>query len=197
MNFLAHIFLSGENEDIKLGNFIGDYVKGKDYLKYPDAMKKGILLHRAIDDFTDHHPVVLRSKVHLSDRYHLFSGIIVDIFYDHFLSLEWARYTSVPLQEYIHDFYRLTTQHFSKFPPLVKRFLPFFIINNWLESYQTLEGIESVLYRMSRRTSLPGEAQYAINELVSHYESFRSEFLEFFPQLQAHVEVRLNPEKSL
>ena len=196
MNFLAHILLSGDSEDIQLGNFIGDYVKGKDYLKYPDLIRKGILLHRAIDYFTDPHPVVQRSKAHLSNRYHKFSGIIVDIFYDHFLSVEWNRYSSVPLQEYIHNFYLRASLHFSKFPPLVKRFLPFFIINNWLESYQTVEGIESVLYRMSRRTSLPDEAQYAIHELVREYEAFREEFLEFFPLLIAFVELRLGHEKE-
>ncbi len=196
MNFLAHIFLSGGENDIMLGNFMGDYVKGKDYQKYPDGIRKGIILHRAIDSFTDTHPVVHRSKTHLNARYHKFSGIIVDIFFDHFLCVEWERYASVPLQEYIHNFYRLAADNFSKFPPLVKRFLPFFIINNWLESYQTVEGIESVLYRMSQRTSLPGEAQYAIHELVREYDSFRQEFLEFFPSLQSYVELRLNPEKA-
>ena len=187
MNFLAHIYLSGENEQIRIGNFIGDYVKGKGYENYPEEIRKGILLHREIDSFTDHHPVVYKSKMHLNQRFRKYSGIIVDIFYDHYLAKEWDRFHHTPLQEFVAGFYQNAMAYFAVLPPRVRQFLPFLIINNWFESYLSIEGIESVLYRMSRRTSLPEETKYAIEELVDKYDQFNEEFLEFFPSIIEHV----------
>lgn len=187
MNFLAHIYLSGVSEEIRIGNFIGDYVKGKGYENYPDEIRKGILLHREIDHFTDHHPVVYQSKMHLNEKYRKYSGIIVDIFYDHFLAKEWSRFHALPLQEFVSDFYQNAVAYFAVLPPRVRQFLPFVIINNWFESYRSIEGIESVLYRMSRRTSLPKETQFAIEELTAEYDTFNEEFLNYFPDIIQHV----------
>ena len=89
MNVLAHIYLSGDSDKIIIGNYIGDYVKGRDYLKYPDLIRKGIIIHRHIDGFTDRHPVVHRSKIFFTRKYHKYAGVITDIIYDHFLTKEW------------------------------------------------------------------------------------------------------------
>ncbi len=86
MNVLAHIYLSGDSEKIILGNYIGDYVKGRDYLKYPELIRKGIIIHRHIDAFTDSHPVVHRSKIFFTRKYHKYSGVVTDIIYDHYLT---------------------------------------------------------------------------------------------------------------
>ena len=100
MNFLAHIYLSGDTNEILIGNFIGDYVKGNDYLKYPTNIGKGILLHRKIDAFTDKHSVTKSCKTFINPKYRKFSGIVIDIFYDHFLATNWEQYSSVPLKEF-------------------------------------------------------------------------------------------------
>jgi acyl carrier protein phosphodiesterase len=90
MNFLAHLHLSGNNPNIMLGNFMGDFVKGKSYRQqYEPEIIKGIELHRSIDEFTDSHPVVTESKNRLRPTYRHYSGVIVDVFYDHFLAANW------------------------------------------------------------------------------------------------------------
>ena len=86
MNYLAHIYLSNEEEEITLGNFIADGVKGKKYVQFPLGIQQGILLHRAIDSFTDAHPIVRKSTKRLHKKYGHYSGVIVDILYDHFLA---------------------------------------------------------------------------------------------------------------
>jgi acyl carrier protein phosphodiesterase len=192
MNFLAHIYLSGESDEIKVGNFIGDYVKGRNYEKYPDLVKRGILLHRKIDSFTDKHPVVSISKTHLQPRFHKYAGVIVDIFYDHFLASEWKNFSKHPLPEYVIHMYETLVANYFLLPNEIKAFLPFFIINNWLEAYTTTQGISGVLRRMVRRTSLPNETTFAMAELKKNYKLFRDEFYEYFPQLIAYVEERHN-----
>lgn len=188
MNFLAHIYLSGESDEIKIGNFIGDYVKGRNYQKYPDLVQKGIIVHREIDSFTDSHPIVNRSKMHLKKRFRRYSGVIVDIFYDHFLASEWSMFSKHPLPQYVINMYEILVNNYFILPNEIKTFLPFFIINNWLESYISIEGIEGVLRRMTKRTSLPNETTFAISELRKNYNLFRDDFMEYFPQLVSYVE---------
>jgi acyl carrier protein phosphodiesterase len=188
LNFLAHIYLSGNSDEIKVGNFIGDYVKGRNYEKYPDLVRKGIVLHRDIDCFTDSHPVVSQSKTHLKRRFRRYSGVIVDIFYDHFLASRWSMFSRHPLPQYVVSMYEILVSNYFILPNEIKSFLPFFIINNWLESYTSIEGIEGVLRRMTRRTSLPNETTFAISELRKSYDLFSDEFMQFFPELIEYVE---------
>jgi len=152
MNFLAHIYLSGDNEQVKIGNFMADSIKGKKYLKYPGDLQKGIILHRAIDYYTDTHPVFKQSTQKLFPEYGHYSGIIVDIFYDHFLASNWEKYSEVPLKEYTLNFYRLLEENFEVLPTKVKTFLPYMVNDNWLLSYAEIEGIKKVLIGMNIRT---------------------------------------------
>ncbi|MFO7924468.1 MAG: ACP phosphodiesterase [Bacteroidales bacterium] len=190
MNFLAHIYLSGDSDEVKVGNFIGDYVKGRNYEKYPELVRKGIILHRKIDSFTDCHPIVNQSKMHLRKRFRRYSGVIVDIFYDHFLASEWGMFSKHPLPQYVINMYEILVSNYFILPDEIKTFLPFFIINNWLESYTSIEGIEGVLRRMTKRTSLPNETTFAISELRKNYHLFRDDFLKYFPLLIDYVEKR-------
>ncbi len=188
MNVLAHIYLSGDSEEIIIGNYIGDYVKGRDYLKYPEQVRKGIILHRHIDAFTDSHPVVHRSKLHFSRKYHKYSGVITDIIYDHFLTKEWDFFSRRPLESITYNFYRALVNNYDILPENVQKMMPFFIIHNWIESYQTIHGIRRVLRTLSRRSSLPGETRWAIKTLKKNYFSLQDDFMEFFPQLIDYVE---------
>jgi acyl carrier protein phosphodiesterase len=196
MNYLAHVYLSGNSDEIKIGNFIGDYVKGKNYMQYPELIQKGILIHRNIDSFTDSHPVVHRSKSQLNPKYHKYSGIIIDIFYDHFLAKEWENFSKEPLKRFVYQFYETLIKNFKILPKRVKQFLPIFILNNWMESYLTIDGIGVVLHRMSKRTSLPDYSKFAINELRQNYDRYRADFYEYFPILIDYIErehqVRIN-----
>ena len=132
MNFLAHIYLSGDNDFIKIGNFMADSIKGDNYNNYPEYIRKGILLHRSIDSFTDLHPVFRKSKHRLHDRYGHYSGVIMDIFYDHFLAKNWQDYHATRLPVYVEDFYLLLKYNFELLPKRVQNFYPYMVSDNWL-----------------------------------------------------------------
>lgn len=191
MNFLAHIFLSGKNEELTIGNFVADSIKGKKYLKYPEGIQKGILLHRAIDSYTDAHPVVRKSTSRLFKNYSHYAGVIIDIYYDHFLAANWDEYSNIPLEVFVADFYMLLQKHFSVLPAPVQRFMPYMVEDNWLLSYASLTGIERILYQMNRRTKNIVQMDRAVNDLQEHYEEFNAEFNAFFPQLQEYSQQKI------
>jgi acyl carrier protein phosphodiesterase len=187
MNYLAHIYLSGDDEEIIIGNFIGDFVKGHQFNQYTQMIRKGIILHRYIDSFTDTHAIVRRSKARLNEEYHKYSGIIIDILYDHFLVKNWSNYSNAPLDEFIKKFFALANRYFDLLPESVKFFLPSFIKNNWIKMYDTVEGIQEVLLRMSSRTSLPDNAELGVVVLRRDYDLFEAEFQAYFPALIGYV----------
>jgi acyl carrier protein phosphodiesterase len=187
LNYLAHIYLSGNNEEILVGNFIGDYVKGFELSRYTDQVRKGIMLHRHIDSFTDTNIIVKRSKSRIAEKYHKYSGIIIDIFYDHFLVNSWPLYSPHPIEDFVKNVHSVLGLYIDTLPEGVKLFLPAFIKNNWIQKYSTIEGIEDVLHRMSSRTSLPEQTEYAIDILREDYHKFELEFSAFFPNLISYV----------
>lgn len=188
MNFLAHTYLSGSNEEVIVGNFMGDYVKGRNYLLFPEEVKKGILIHRDIDSFTDMHLITRRNKQRVAARYHKYAGIIIDIFYDHFLASLWDEYSDLPLQDYVNRTYDLLKRNYKVLPEAIKRWFPTFLENNWMMTYRTVDGIELVLERMSANTSLPNHASYATDVLKEQYSVFEEDFREFFPLIVAFLE---------
>ncbi|MCH4823766.1 acyl carrier protein phosphodiesterase [Gramella lutea] len=191
MNFLAHIYLSGDNDQIRIGNFMADSIKGKKYLKYPEDIQKGIILHRAIDFYTDTHPVFKESTQRLFKKYSHYSGIIVDIYYDHFLAANWRKYSNTPLESYSLDFYELLKKNLQILPAKVRHFLPYMVEDNWLLSYAEFDGIEKVLSGMNRRTGGKSGMHLATNELREHYSEFQSEFEIFFEDVRKFSEKKL------
>lgn len=184
MNFLAHIYLSGDNEGVTIGNFIADGIKGKKYTKYPLEIQKGILLHRGIDSFTDQHPTVRKSTKRMHKNYGHYSGVIIDILYDHFLAKNWKNYHAQPLDEYIQDFYTMLRKDFEVLPPRIQRMMPYMISDNWLLSYATVPGISKILVQMNYRTKNVSKMNFAVIELEEYYHEFEEEFTSFFTELQ-------------
>lgn len=188
MNFLAHIYLSGEDDHIKLGNFIGDYVKGRAFHIYPDKIKEGILLHRFIDSFTDRNKYTYEAKDFFSKKYRKYSGIVVDIIYDHFLAVNWRRYSNTPLLEFVNNFYDLIIREKDMLPAEVQEFIPRLIANNRIYSYKDIEGIRSVLATMSKYTTLPDHSDFAIDVMVNNYQKLTQNFIFFFADLKYYVQ---------
>ena len=184
MNFLAHLYLSGDNPNIKIGNFIGDFVKGKNLSdRFEAEIVKGIGLHREIDWFTDNHPVVKQSKDRLRPKYRHYSGVIVDVFYDHFLAKNWNQYSNHLLQDFAQACYA-TIQHYEIIlPEEVKYMMPYMIKGNWLVNYSNLEGIQRALSGMARRTRFESKMEESVTDLQENYEDFKKEFESFFPNL--------------
>ena len=126
MNFLAHLYLSGENKEIAIGNFIGDYVKGRQYLNYPPGVQKGIIAHRNIDTFTDSHPMVKETKDYFREGYGRYSGIVVDVVFDYFLAKNWESYSTHPFKEFTKKVHAILLGNFMMLPGRVQRFVPHF-----------------------------------------------------------------------
>jgi len=188
MNYLSHIYLSGESEEIKLGNFIGDFVKGQQFMKYPSDVSKGIMLHRQIDSFTDSHDIVKECIVKLRPGFGRYSGIVVDIFLDHFLAVNWNNYSFEKLSSFTKRFHAILLSNFFQLPSQVKMFLPFLIQNKRLQSYVSFEGIEKTLRIMVSHTSLPSETEFAMKILEDEYDFFNIAFNQFFPEMIYFVE---------
>lgn len=196
MNFLAHIYLSGENDDVKIGNFLGDFVKGRlnklSNNPFSDEVIKGIALHRRIDSFTDNHPIVRRSIEHLRPKYHKFSGIIIDMFYDHILARNFSQYSKITLEKYAQEFYELLEKRKSEMPEPMNQMIHSMITRNWLVSYQTYEGIDWALIGISKRLSVESAIENATQELRKDYLVYENEFQQFFPDVVADCRIYLD-----
>ena len=158
-------------------------MKGNKKDNYPAQIKKGIELHRAIDDFTDHHPITDDSKARLRPKYRKYSGVIVDLYYDHFLARNFNQYSEIPLPEFTQRTYAILLDNQSVLPDQVKEFLPFMIERNWLNNYSTIEGIGRTLTGLSKRVSFENKMDESVHDLQTDYAIYKNEFHRFFPQL--------------
>ena len=197
MNYLPHIYLSNEDEEITLGNFIADGVKGKKYVQFPLGIQQGILLHRAIDSYTDAHPIVRKSTKRLHKKYSHYSGVIVDILYDHFLAKNWTQYHSIPLHKYTENFYNLINSNFDRLTPRIQKMMPYMIEQNWLLSYASIDGIGKILDQMNRRTNNQSKMNLAVIELTKYYKEFEEEFTLFFEDLKKYSKNKITELKRL
>ncbi len=187
MNFLAHLYLSGEDKDLMVGNFIADMVKGRQIESFHEGIVKGIFLHRKIDTFTDSHPVVEKSKMRLRNKYRLYSGVVVDMFYDHFLAKNWEQYSNHSLNRFVKDAYNVLLKNYFVLPLRARNLLPFMISSNWLVSYARLESMQKYFEGMARRTPFNSGMENAVGDLEKYYEEFGNEFRIFFPELVEFV----------
>lgn len=190
MNFLAHLYLSGENEKLMVGNFIGDYVKGRKYENFPEQIKQGILLHRKIDYYTDTHDKFKEAKRILVADFGLYSGIVVDLFYDYFLAKNWNTYSKLTLRDFSRHTHAVLLSNFFYLPARVQGFLPFLIQNKRLESYATIDGIQKSLELMSRYTSLPDKSKIAITLLENNQKLLSTNFALFMNDMINYVETK-------
>lgn len=191
MNYLAHIYLSEGNENIQLGNFFADAVKGNSYLNYPAEIQKGIVLHRKIDTYTDQHKEVKRSKARLNSSFGLYKGIIIDIFYDHFLARNWQMFSAVSLDDFADTFYEILMRNFAILPEKIQYLAPYLVKENWLKSYATLDGIDRVLVGMNKRTNDHSKMNLAMSDLVEQYDLLEMDFHAFFPELSVYAHSQL------
>ncbi len=189
MNFLAHLHLSGHDPKVMVGNFIGDFVRGRDMKEqFGEEIAQGVELHRAIDEFTDRHAIVKQSKARLWPTYRHYSAVIVDIFYDHFLAAGWATYSDEPLEAYAQRAYKIIEDHHAILPEQVKYMLPYMTKGNWLVNYAQVEGIQRALTGMSRRATFESKMEQSVEDLRRNYVDFESEFKSFFPELKEFAE---------
>jgi acyl carrier protein phosphodiesterase len=183
MNFLAHLYLSGDDRDMILGNLIADSVRGSSFIGYKPSVQKGIILHRKIDDFTDSHPVVFKSKERLRPRYNHYGSVIVDMYYDHFLAAGWHNYSGEDLYDLTVKAYEILINNMDVLPVKVRKMLPYMLASNWLYSYRDLDMLTRYFRGMSRRARFESGMEHAVEDLKLHYHLYKEEFEAFFPDL--------------
>ena len=187
MNYLAHLYLSGDQPMVMIGNFIADHVKGKQFYLYSEEIKKGILLHRSIDAFTDRHAIVEQSKLLLRPYFHKYAPVIVDVFYDHFLARDWKEYHPQSLDNYSNDVYQLMENNISLLPERAQYMLTYMKKYNWLTGYATIDGMQRALSGLSKRTKFDSKMEEAPKFLTEHYDLFGTHFKIFFEELIVQV----------
>ncbi|HUG82141.1 MAG TPA: ACP phosphodiesterase [Bryobacterales bacterium] len=188
MNFLAHLYLSGDDPDVLVGNMMGDFLKGIGASGYPAAIQEGIRLHRGIDSFTDAHPVFARSRRRFEPPYRRYAGVLVDVFYDHFLAAGWSTYSPhESLASFAHRSYAILSSAPVDLPPRMQRAVRAMAEQDWLGSYASRGGIDLTLQRMSRRPKRPNPLAAAGSQLALHADGLQSDFAEFFPDLIEYV----------
>lgn len=187
LNYLAHLYLSGNNDQIKLGNFIGDAIKGSDYNNFSGDIRFGILLHRKIDTFTDKNTKVQKCTIPLREAYGKFSGAVVDILFDHFLAADWQNYSNIPLNEFAQKSYNLVENNLHLMPKKMQNFSHFFIKRNRLLCYADLKCFEDVLFKMGIYTALPAKSKQGMKIIKNNYNEFHANFKLFFIEIQTYV----------
>jgi acyl carrier protein phosphodiesterase len=192
MNFLAHLYLSKNDTNIMIGNFIADHIKGNKYEGFSKEIQQGIFLHREIDTFTDAHAIVRKSKRRLHERYRHYDGVIIDIFYDYFLAKNWSEYSVIPLDVYTDSVNKLFNEISAELPVKSQNFIKYMIEYNILFNYQFKDGIERVLKGMNSRTKGKSKVDLAIEDLRNLEAEFEQDFTLFFKDLIANTNRKLN-----
>ncbi len=170
---------------------MADGIHGKNFDGFPSEIQKGIVLHREIDTFTDAHSIFRQSTKRLHSNYHHYSGIIVDIFYDHFLAKNWSNYSDEKLEDFTERFYQSLRDNYDSLTSRTQKMTPYMIDQNWLLSYQTIEGIAIILEKMDHRIKTDSNLRFSVTELKIFYADFEQEFTEFFEELIVHSNLKI------
>ncbi|MCG8858737.1 DUF479 domain-containing protein [Tenacibaculum finnmarkense] len=179
-----------------IGNFIADHIKGNKITHFNPQIQNGILLHRQIDTYTDAHKIVRKSKRRLHERYRHYDGVIIDIFFDHFLAKNWAIYSEIPLDIYVNSVYQLLEENKQILPEKTQKLLPNMIQYNWLYNYQFTNGIQEVLNGINKRTQGKSQMNMASEDLENHYRLFEEDFTLFFEDLRSFCSVKITEIKE-
>lgn len=193
MNYLAHAYLSFNIPEILVGNMISDYVKGKKQFDYSPGIQQGITLHRAIDDFTDHHPATKAGALIFKPHYRLYGGAFMDVVYDHFLASDHHEFTETSLLHFSQQVYATLDQYTAIMPEPFARTFPYMKRYNWLYGYRQTEGIAHSFEGLVRRTTWLTESATAFSLFEQHYALLRQYYHDFFPAIKAFTRQRLPP----
>lgn len=187
MNYLAHMFLSFGNKDIITGNFLGDMISNQEVKTYPEGIRKGVFIHRKIDTFTDDHPDVLNGVRRLYERHSKYASVLIDIYYDYLLCINWDKYSDESMQSFADKIYAALQHNIDYMPERVQKRLLGMIHGNWLVSYATLDGIQYAINRMKQRASKPEMLDGAIESLENDLDLLNEEFNRFFPEILDYI----------
>jgi acyl carrier protein phosphodiesterase len=183
LNYLAHAYLSFNQPAILAGNLFSDFVKGKQVNQYPEEVQKGILLHRAIDSFTDEHAATREAKNIFKPHYRLYSAAFIDVSYDHFLANDWQQFTDDSLLEFSQQVYISLDKYRDVFPVPFKEMFPYMKQYNWLYNYRNRSGIERSFAGVVHRSQYLTDSQTAFKLFEDNYHKLQQYYADFFPAL--------------
>ncbi|MBL4708750.1 MAG: DUF479 domain-containing protein [Flavobacteriales bacterium] len=183
MNHLAHLFLSQQDINLMVGNFIADHIRGKEIEQFSEEVQEGIRMHRAIDHFTDHHPIVIQSKERLYPKYHKYAAVIVDMFYDHILAKNWKDYSPIPLKSFTQSAYKMLKAQEASFNERSIKTLNHMSTHDWLSNYANLEGMKKAMNGLSHRASFVSKMEESVDDLERDFLLYEAEFKSFFKEL--------------
>ena len=187
MNWLAHLFLSQPNGEHRLGNLLGDLVKGKERKELNPCFNEGLKCHLLIDSFTDRNSIFRSSKKRISREHRRYSGVLIDVFYDHFLAINWHLYSQVTLANFTRDVYDSFTRSWDAIPVFPRMVIRRMIEQDWLGSYYYVSGVEATLKRIKAKLSDKHQDSFMVNafleELVTNYDGLSRDFQNFFPEI--------------
>ncbi len=190
MNFIAHLFLSRNDEGLMIGNYIGDAVKGKMYLDYDKSIRDGILLHRQIDKFTDDHVSSKAIKKLFIPQYHKYAGVVVDLVYDYFLCENWQRYSpDVSLIEFIDNAHSVLRRNIAVMPPKMQRLYKMMVETKSLRAYSNIMGIKTTLDKLADHKNLPDASECAVKILLANEDFINEKFIVFFNDILLFTEL--------
>lgn len=187
MNYLAHLYLSDDDPESMIGSLMGDFAKGRLSPELSPAIRQGILIHRRVDSFTDMHPVFGRSRGRIRPQFRRYSGILIDLFYDHFLACRWTQYSDSSLEDFAQRAYRVMREHLHSFPSPMQRSMSYMVRNRLLQSYREPAGIERALRGIETRLKRPSHLHQAAADLEDRYQALGEDFDLFFPDLVTYV----------
>ena len=179
MNFLAHFYFCHETPEHIAGSLLGDFVKGNDWQNYSQNVQTAILLHRRIDSLTDKHPIVLASRQRFTPATRRYAGIILDMYFDHFLACDWEHYHSDSLKIFSSRMYQGLQQQKHIMPERAIQTVNHMHEHNWLESYQTLDGLTRAMTGLSRRLKRANPLMESVSYLEANYKDFKQDFTQF------------------
>jgi acyl carrier protein phosphodiesterase len=184
MNYLAHLYLAKQSDAAMIGALLGDFVKGNPAGNFPPEIAREILLHRYVDTYTDNHPAFKSALDLFEGKRRRYAGILLDVYYDHMLTLHWAEYSDIQIQVFIERFYSALAQHQANLPDPLPYLAPKMIQQDWLGSYREFSGVELAVNRISTRLSKNGHLlREGLIDLRSHREELAASFNELFPDL--------------
>jgi acyl carrier protein phosphodiesterase len=188
MNHFAHLVLAQPTLESTVGNLLGDFARGVDTERLPNAVLAGLHNHRAVDRFTDTYPQIRQMKRCFSAERRRFAGIALDIYFDHLLINYWSRFEQRHLESLIADIYRRMSSASELMPhENMRRVTGRMVEHDWFGSYRDIDAVAEALDRVAGRIRFPNRFDDAIEDLLRNQDMIRDVFFEFYPQLQEHV----------
>jgi acyl carrier protein phosphodiesterase len=190
LNFLAHLLLADDSDASRIGNLLGDFTRGPlDELAkvYPPEVVRGIFMHRAVDRYTDSHSAFKRSRAQLNPERRRFAGIIVDLIYDHFLSVHWEKFSTIRLEDFCQQAYRELEAHPEWQAGRLSEVLPVMKRENWLMRYSSIDGMRLTMSEVSQRSPRISKMAHGIDDLLENYDALEEHFMDFMPDLLSFV----------